>query len=196
MEKLFANKFALAVLCFVLGGFSVWGVNRYIEHKKEPDRVFVFPLKQGADRFFNDFFNNEFFDRSRDPFEEMRRMQEQMLKQFGEQDEFRGSFRNWFQKRFGGGDVGDIKQREDDKFVYYDIELRDETPKELKVEVNDGQVEISGQIETKQDEQGSKNYISRTFHRSFPVPANVDSESFKLTQEAKKIIIKFSKRKT
>ena len=119
-----------------------------------------------------------------------------MLKQFGEQDEFRGSFRNWFQKRFGDGDVGDIKQREDEEFVYYDIELRDETPKELKVEVHDGQMSISGQIETMQNEQGSKNYMSRTFHRSFPVPGNVDGESFKMTQEGEKIVIKFQKRKT
>ena len=62
MENIFANRFVLAILCFVLGGASVWGLNRYIEHKKVSDRVFALPLKPDADSFFNDFSTATFLD--------------------------------------------------------------------------------------------------------------------------------------
>lgn len=53
-------------------------------------RPFMMAPGENPKSFFDEFFNEDFFGRSRDPFEEMRRMQ----------------------KRFGG-EVGELKQREE-----------------------------------------------------------------------------------
>lgn len=65
-----------------------------------------------------------------------------------------------------GGDAHEITRREDGAFIYYDLDLGD----------------------------GAARYHGSSFHRSFPVPPEVDGRDFKMEQEGRKIIIKFPKR--
>ncbi|MGZ3774066.1 MAG: Hsp20/alpha crystallin family protein [Pseudobdellovibrionaceae bacterium] len=161
MEKFFFNRIVLVLVAFFAGGASVWGVTKFLERKKASEEApqSLLSLRQNPDKFFPDFFNDDFFGSSRDLVEE-------------------------------------IKQRKDDNFLYYEIDLHGQSPKEVKVEVKNGQIFISGQIESKEDKDGSSSYYSSSFQRSFPVPSDVDSDNFKTEQDDKKIIIKFPKLKT
>lgn len=185
MKSLFLNKIFLSILFFVLGGLSVLGFTHY-----QKSRAPISSQQGDSDQFFDQFFNSDFFDKSKDPFAEMQRMQNEMEKQFDNKN----PFDNWYQKRFGGGDLGEIKQREDNKFVYYDIDIHGQTPKDVKVNVADGQVDISGSTERKKEDKNNSSYYSSSFQRSFPVPSGVDAENFKMEQDGNKIVIKFPKK--
>jgi len=193
LKTFFTSKAFLAISCFIIGGASVWAVERYRgEKRKEEARPFVMAPGENPESFFDEFFNEDFFGRSRDPFEEMRRMQKRMLKQFEAPHQAEGTFNRWYQKRFGG-DVGELQQREDADFIYYELDLQGQKPQEVKVEVNEGQVLIFGTLEAKREEQGTSSFYTSSFQRSFPIPPGVDAEKFTMEQEDKKIIIKFPK---
>lgn len=167
MKKFISNRIVLAVFFFVIGGLSVWGGSRYlVQRKAHPlaDPSVVF--QHEPDRFFEDFFNNDkdFAEGTMNPFLEM-----------------------------GGKALGDIKQREDQHFVYYDIDLKGQNPNQLKVEVKDGEVTISGQTENKENHQGESSYFSSSFHRAFPLPDGVNGQAFKMERQDQKIILKFPK---
>jgi HSP20 family molecular chaperone IbpA len=117
-------------------------------------------------------------DEVRDPLAEMRQLQERMLRNFG---------------GFDGMDSGDLKEREDDKFVYFDIEFNGQTPENLQVKVEDGQVAILGKLEMNSGGGSGGAAMSSSFHRSFPVPENVIGEKFEIEQEGSKIVIRFPK---
>jgi HSP20 family molecular chaperone IbpA len=129
----------------------------------------------------------------------MRRMQESMMKQFGQLDDDPGGgiFDSWFKERFGGGEPGDIQTREDEDFVYYDVAIKNLSNKKLDIQVEGGQIMISGTIEKRSDDKGkntnSSQFYSSTFHRSFPVPFGVDGNKVQIEHEGEKIIIKFPK---
>jgi HSP20 family molecular chaperone IbpA len=89
----------------------------------------------------------------------------------------------------------EIKQREDGDFKIYEIDLNGQIPKEVKVDVKDQYVIISAQIEKEEEVDNTSRFYSSSFHRSFPVPPDVDGENFKMEQENQKIVIKFPKKK-
>lgn len=193
MKHFFTNKLFIATVSFIVGGVSVFGLTRHFMQNKIDQQKSETPL--GTEQFFDDFFNNDFFGRSRDPFEEMRRMQKEMFKKLNDDRSFPGTFDRWYQRKFGGGDSGEIRQREDDEYLYYDLDLKDQVPKELNVKVQDGQILIDGKIEAKEQKEGINQFYSSSFHRSFPVPSGVEGEKFKMEQEGNKIIIKLPKSK-
>jgi HSP20 family molecular chaperone IbpA len=150
------------------------------------------------DGTLDSFFNDDFFNSSNSPFEEMRKMQERMMKQFGTSEDLKGGiFDSWFKKKFGGGDPGDIHMREDDDYVYYDVAVKNLVNSKLDIRVQDGQITISGTIEKRSsnedDKKSSSQFYSSTFHRSFPVPYGVDDTKAEMEQKGEKIIIKLPK---
>lgn len=183
--------------CLVAGAVAVLGYQHFT-HKEEPklaaiDRSLGLPRKH-IDPFLNDFFNDDFFSRRTDPFEEMRRMRERMTKHFDQDDGGGGGlFDDWWKQRFGGGDSGEIKQREDKNYVYYDLYTKDLNPEKLKVKVEKGQITIDGQIEKKSEEGNNQSFFSSSFHRSFPVPSEVDGNKVKIEQEKDRLVLKFPK---
>lgn len=188
MKKIISHKAFIAVLFFLLGGVSVFAYERFKPEEPVLSQRHPFAFE---DKFLNDFFNQDFFERSRDPFEEMRRMRSRMLEQFENRDRFEGVFDDWYKGRFGGGDVGEVSQREDDEFLYLDVDLKGKTPKNFNVKVENGQVTIVGEVETKESD-GS--IASSRFERSFPAPPHVDSEKFVVEQSKDKMTIKFPKK--
>ena len=188
MRSLLNKPIVILILGLVLGGALV---GSYFILRPQSKVAVQTP---GSEKFYDQFFNDDFFGRSKDPFAEMQRMQKQMLSQFGDQN-LEGPFNNWYQKRFGGGHVGDFSQREDDDFIYYDIDTDKKKPEELKVDVKNGQVTVSGKFEEKSDSANSNSFYSSSFTRSFPAPQNTDAEKFKIEQADGKVIIKFPKKK-
>lgn len=148
---------------------------------------------------FDSMFDDDFF-RQGDPFEEMRKFRERMGKAFPYKnlDPFSASpFDSWFGDRFGGGSVSDIKQREDDKHVYYEIQLNGVEGESVRTRVEDGRLTITGEVrkeEGKAGEDGStRSFYSSSFVRSFPLPEGVDAEKMEMTTEKNKIVVKLPK---
>lgn len=181
----------IGITCFAVGALAMYSVQYFM---LKPKYMLREPLTsaKGMGPLFGRCFNDDFFDRSGDPFKEIRRMREGMLKQFN-QDEGGGLFDSWYQKRFGGGRAGDITQREDDHYIYYDVSVQGLKPEKVNVKVENGQLSIYGQVEKKSDEAGSSSYFSSSFHRSFPVPPNVESAKLQIEQKENMLIVKLPK---
>lgn len=183
----------LGFVCFVLGIATVLLAQRLFErHPKSP-----FLLKTDApstmSSVFNQFYNDDFFNQSRDPFEQMKQMRSHLMKQFDEPDRGAGVFDSWFQGRFGGGNIGDIKRREDKDFGYYDVAIEGLDKRDFNFKIADGQISISGRLKKMSDENGSGTYFSSSFHRSFPVPAGVDAKKVQIEQDQNRVTLKFPK---
>jgi HSP20 family molecular chaperone IbpA len=156
--KLKSANLIIGFVCLVVGGTSMYLFQNYTLKPKTAQKEFTASSKT-TDPVFDRFFNDDFFDRSGDPLKQMRRMREGMLRQF--------------QQEAGVEKVADIRQREDNNYLYYDIAVEGLKPEKVKVKVQNGQLSISGQAEKKSDEGDTSSYLVSSFHRSFPVPPNV-----------------------
>ncbi len=89
-----------------------------------------------------------------------------------------------------------IEAREDDKFKYVDILAEGVSKDDLKINIKDEMIMISGQIkkEEKSDDGQVLSSFSSSFMRSIPVPENVDSLNPDFDLSGKKIVIKFKKK--
>lgn len=155
---------------------------------------------------FDSIFNDNFFGSS-DPFEDMRRMREQMRKRM-EMFEKPGStsnpFDSWFSDKFGGGSVDDIAKREDDDFVYYDIKIHDLNSTSIDTKIENGYITITGTVEKKNGADDKKDDVGfspqsifkSTFNRTFPLPENVDQNKMEILPEKDKVVLKFPKVKS
>lgn len=155
---------------------------------------------------FDSIFNDDFFGSS-DPFEDMKKMREQMRKRM-EMVEKPGStsnpFDSWFSDKFGGGSVDDIAKREDDDFVYYDIKIHDLNSTSINTKIENGYITITGTVEKKngaddkKDDVGfsARSIFKSTFNRTFPIPENVDQNKMEMLPEKDKVVLKFPKVKS
>ena len=187
------SKALFGLAMFSLGVTAVLLAQKfYLEPRNQKASTFAFDSRK-LDPLFDQFYNDDFFEKSNDPFKEMRNMRERMLKQFGNSNEESGLFDSWYKKKFGGGNAGEVTKREDDKFVYYEISAKGINQDKLSVKVENGQIDISGTIENKTHDENQESHFSSSFHRSFPAPANVDSAKVQMEQEKDKLMIKFPK---
>lgn len=207
LRKILHSKSLVGLIAFGLGASAVLlaqsSDQKPSQTDEEPSTPFRLkygplqkqPLKKQSDvdSLFDQFYQNHFFGQTLDPFEEMRKMREEMLKDFEHPNTGQGMFNRWYQKKFGGGNVGEVQKREDSKFVYYDIHIEGLDKDKLKFNVEDGQINISGQTEKKSEENQSQTYFSSSFRRSFPVPHGVDASKMQLDQTKDVLTLKFPK---
>lgn len=139
------------------------------------------------------FYDDDFFAQNRDPFEQMRKMRKEMMKDFEEVESGGSVFDNWYRNKFGGGDAGEVTKREDSEFIYYDISIKDMNKDNVSVKVKDGQIFISGQVDKKSRDERNASYFSSSFRRAFPVPSEVDESKVQIESFDEKLIIKFPK---
>lgn len=165
MKKILSNRGFLSIIFFILGGSTVWAINH-------------FALKLAPTKTLKNQVTTEVHD----PFDDIKQMKTQMFNQFNRLDNFQDDI------------AGAMKEREDDKYIYYEIDTENQTPKELKVNVQGGQLSITGKIESKNESDDSSSFYSSSFHRSFPVPENVDADKMRMEQENNKIVLKFPKK--
>lgn len=119
-------------------------------------------------------------DDNQNPFEQFEKMHERIFKKFK------------FPKKNVRESVPIIK-REDQQFVYYDIDLDSFDNKKLDVKVENGQIQIMAQTEKHSSTGHSKSYSLSSFHQSFPVPDNVDADKVQMLRESNKLVVKFPK---
>ena len=122
-------QITIGVLCFTLGAAVLFVIQNYRKSWTNDKNTTDTGLNQDSDidKTLDSFFDDDFFRSNRPPFDEMEKMRERMMNQFGSSgDDLKGGlFDSWFQSRFGGGDPGDIQTREDEDFVYYDVFIKD-----------------------------------------------------------------------
>jgi len=185
MKILKSNAF-VGFVCFVVGASAVLAAQKFTTERPKGLNWSKGKLqfKNGAlanmDSVFDEFYNDDFFNRVRDPFEQMRQMRSRLMEDFNE-TKLGG----------GGGDVGEIKRREDKDFVYYDIGVKGIDKKNFNFKIVDGQISISGQAENKSEENGTGTYFSSSFQRSFPVPPDVDGKRVQVEQDKDRVTLKF-----
>src|ERR1700692_1219428 len=138
MKKFIQNRFVIAVCGFVLGVYSLLCVQRLLE-KMHIQTRFTTTTQNGSSGQDEDASEDAMSDQ--DPFRQMQRMQMRMMNRMQRQQTMEES-------PFGGAAMGissGLKTREDDKYVYYDIELKGMNPSKFDVKVENGQVNITGQ---------------------------------------------------
>jgi HSP20 family molecular chaperone IbpA len=179
--KILKSRVFIGFISFLIGAVAVLAAQRLTSARQRGLNFAQGKLqfKNGApvnmDSVFDEFFDDDFFNRAHDPFEQMSQMRNRITKDFN----------------FGGGDAGEIKRREDKDFVYYDIGIKGIDKKNFNFKIADGQISISGQVENKSEENGTGTYFSSSFHRSFPVPQDVDGKRVQVDQDKDRVILKF-----
>lgn len=136
-------------------------------------------------RAFSLFFGGK------DPFEEARKLHEDMMKSFSQgglaMRMDRQENERWSREH-------SIIEREDDYAVYYEIRGVDRA--KLRTQVVDGTLTIQG--ESKRDEGGEDSpfraTLRSTFRRQVTLPANVDSLGMQVLGDKDKVILKFPKK--
>lgn len=185
------NDKIILPLTFVLG-LSVGGVGTHLyQQNKNESFTAVVDTQKKYDRFYDRFFNQDFFAGKSSPFEQMEKIRDEMDKL---------TFDDWYKGRFGG-DISEIKQSEDSKNVYYRINLEGLDRQSVRVDVVNGQLNIFGQkneIEAQEDDENnqvSRYQFHQSFQRSFPVPEGVDDTKVKVSTEGDEIVVQFPKKK-
>ena len=196
------------VLSFALGIGLTWFLTR-----PSADEVASVPALEAfdpgfGDRFMDEFFDDRFFARSRDPFKEMDRMQKRMEEEFNairgqaepepRQGWFGDHFDRWFSDRFGSRDAGSITMREDDQYIYYDIALGAKLAGDVSVKVEGGSVTVSAETESKRAERDAGTQIEsramQSLQQRFPLPANADPQSVQIEQGDGVVTLRIRKR--
>jgi HSP20 family molecular chaperone IbpA len=103
-------------------------------------------------------------------------------------NEVRKLFENFFEEQFTvppvqGLGTESITRREDERAIYYDLPIEGLKKDNLKLTIEDGQIQISGRVEGPGSVQ--------EFHKSFPVPDGVDAERVSIRQEQDRVVIEF-----
>lgn len=91
----------------------------------------------------------------------------------------------------GASTLGIISQRQDDKYVYYDIPLRgdDGTNHKLNVEIKDGMIKITEDI--KDEKVG---LLETSSERMFSVGPGLDADKAEVINQKEKIVIRIPKK--
>ncbi len=188
----------LIIIGVTFGVTSTLAIQSYVSDSESDDRSVkeqrssLSPLQK---IFSDDFFTS-------DPFEDMRKIKEQMFKEFSVPDESTfGSFGNSFGDAFK--ELGkknnniSIHSKEDDKFLVYEVVGSGIDTKSINIDVSGGIVTVTGRVdqESSTDKGGStSSYImSSSFKQSFSVPSHVDSDKVQMEHADGKIVIKFPK---
>lgn len=118
--------------------------------------------------------------------------------QFPDPDDWESHF---FQQFFGNQpsffvSSPKIQMREDETHFYFDFPLKENEESKLKANVVDGNLEIEGEIQERQTEDGGKSerFLQRTFSQMLSLPPAADPKSLMIISEPGKTVIRFQKR--
>lgn len=128
--------------------------------------------------FFDQFFGKENSSED-DMWGHMQDIQEKMEKEMQESFHGLGTGLN-----MADGNLS-IEEREDEKYLYYELKIDNIDKQSLNVDVKDGMVSISGKY--------SDGNISSQYHQSFSVPDNVDWQKVEIENKDKTLVLKFPK---
>lgn len=160
------TKLFTALFFFFLGYMG----NTLVDKVRQPDPVSV----EGIDRYP---VNPDDFDHRK------------MIEAMRESDHFRPDEKIMDS---GASVLGDISQREDDKFVYYEIPIIKEAGinHELKVEVKEGMIKISEMLK-----DSTNPMIETNAERMFSIDPELDSAMAEVKNENNRVLIKIPKKR-
>lgn len=149
-----------------------------------------------SDKFLDDFYLDSFV-----PFSNMGDVNKRIREKFSNFDQL-------FNNHFDGYRVSNhsplssrayISQKEDDEFIYYQLNFRGFSKDGISVKIEDGLITFfSKRIEDSTSEDNnfkSRSKIESNFFYSFLVPKNIDLYNPEIIRERGKIIVKFKKNK-
>lgn len=169
----------VAIIAFCLGAGVVW---YYRDEPETQADSFVWD-----DEFLDNMFDDRFFNRSRDPFQEMDRLRQQIEKRFDRNRSQPDSiFDDWFQGEFGDYPATAIKMNEDDERIYYEMNVGDSDVANVDVQVEDGMIQISATTQAA-SEPGTQSWSE--INQRFPLPEGVDPASVQVDYRNEKIVI-------
>lgn len=149
-------------------------------------------------KLFDQFFSDNYFNRNPDPFRQMdsiRGMMGEMIKNY-DLDFFERSFNDWYNARFGTGDMNIATENKDDKTILT-IQIPGLNAGNVDVNVSDKRIKISGSFnrytETTNKKTGvvSKSQEYKSFLKILPVPAKVNAALAQTKVEKETITITF-----
>lgn len=184
---------AVGIICFLLGMATMWGINFYQESMRKIERMQKIaqdPFQQFFGNFWgtpdSDFSQNE--DRS-GLFNLEKKLHDFLFQRKKQQQPTPDS---WFSDFFQTEklyDVGELTEREDNQYHYYELNIKDKTPNEFKVIVENGYITITGQLSA-----GEHSVMS--FQRTFPAPPDIDPDGYTIEQNGDRLVFKFPKIET
>ncbi|CBW25641.1 putative exported protein [Halobacteriovorax marinus SJ] len=178
---------------FILGAiFAGSATFSVMDNSLEQERIKIVKLEKEI-QDLNDGINIP------NPFPSLNKQLNAMKKQFDEEMEdeesFFGGVAKSVQAFSAGMNSGEITEREDDKYLYYDIKVGSSEKNVINVNVRDGQLMVSGNIVNEVNNGGVKSSFSSSFTKSRSLPSNVDQNNFKLEENKEDgiLTIKFEK---
>ncbi len=167
------------VAIFLLGGIVfATGTKLFLDSKKQPVELSHADSGIKKKSFFERFFEDGFFSD-----EGLDQMAEQMAQSM--------------QGMASMGQVGRLETSQTDQFVIYEIFLDQVDKNSLKIDIKDGQINISGQAKIEKENKGqfgvTKSVSISSFSRSFPAPQGVKIEDVQMENKENSIILKFPK---
>ncbi|PIK15079.1 Hsp20/alpha crystallin family protein [Halobacteriovorax sp. JY17] len=184
------------ILSFILGAIFAYSITySVLTNSIKEERTEMVKLRKEIEKL-NHGFNipNPFagFDKK---FDSIKKQFDQEVEKEEEDSSFFGGLAKGFGALTASMAGGEITEREDDKFYYFDIEVGSSEKNEINVKVEDGHLIVDGTI-VSEDNSGS---VTSSFRSSFNqmrlLPTNVDQGNFKMDQDKEKgiLTIKFTK---
>jgi HSP20 family molecular chaperone IbpA len=106
------------------------------------------------------------------------------------------SSNSWPQEQLTGSTF-DIKQSEDNKYLYYEISLKGIAKDNVKVEVVDDSLRIYGQVNKTDDYQNEngagRSFVGQIFQKSLSLPLGIDSSKVLVESKHSSIVVKLPK---
>lgn len=166
----FRSKFFIAVCSFVLGMGTTW-----LWMKKN-----AWQVSWSTDHAFSRDAFEEPFPRSQSLFDEIRRLQEQMMGGMGPA----GSL--------GLQEMPPPRISESDTEYIVELSIDDRMDaKNFSVQVENGQLQIQGTLQS--NDEGAS--MISNFSRTFPVPSDINADLIQLESARGKVIVHLPKRK-
>jgi HSP20 family protein len=163
------HKFTFAVLGFLLGLSTYWGVSTLRQHQ-------VWMPSQVEDPFAELFT-------PMDPFKELTRMQQRLFADAPMIENVAAP--------------ASLKVEEDEGHIVYNFAIPDLTHKNIQVRVEDGYVVLQGKSEKSNEASDQRSFFTSSFHQSYPWPQGVrsdlDSTKVKIKYEQDRIRVEFPK---
>ncbi|MBD3647031.1 MAG: Hsp20/alpha crystallin family protein [Pseudomonadales bacterium] len=170
MNNRTVRTLVIAIIAMVLG----IGGTLFVQKQSEPEPVAL------NDEFFDTMFDDRFFTRSRDPFQEMERLRNQITEHFDRNGaRFESEFDDWFKDEFGDYPAASIEMNEDEGHIYYEMDVGSADFTDVQVEAENGMLEIHATTRTSPDSNTTS--MSEITQR-FPLPEDVDPASVDVTR--------------
>lgn len=96
-----------------------------------------------------------------------------------------------FSMSLGGNE--DLVPSEDEKFYYYTLNLDQMKAKTLNVNVENHQIIVQAQMESKETDENSIHSFSQSFTKSIPAPPNANLDKIEVENKENKVVIKVPK---